>query len=70
MAKERKVAVDLTYRDIGMIVCHLEQSARDGWHYGNRTHFCNRRDKLIELLESKLSGPITRSNNSPPTHDS
>ena len=54
MAEERKVAVDLTYRDIGMIVRHLEQSARDGWHYGNRTHFCNRRDKLIELLESKL----------------
>jgi hypothetical protein len=56
MAEERKVAVDLTYCDIGMIVRHLEQSARDGWYYGNRTHFCNLRDKLIELLESKLPG--------------
>jgi hypothetical protein len=53
MARYR-VSVDLEYRDISMILTHLYQSSRDGWYYGNRTHFCNRRDRLIELLESKL----------------
>jgi hypothetical protein len=53
MAKYR-VSVDLEYLDISMILTHLYHSSRDGWYYGNRTHFCNRRDRLIELLESKL----------------
>jgi len=48
------VSVELEHRDISMILTHLHQSSRDGWYYGNRVHFCNRRDRLIELLESKL----------------
>jgi hypothetical protein len=47
-------SIELQYQDIAMILDHLHQSSRDGWYYGNRTHFCNRRDKLIAALEAKL----------------
>jgi hypothetical protein len=52
---KRSTAVELEYLDISMILVHLHQSSRDGWYYGNRTHFCNRRDRLIEALEKKTA---------------
>jgi hypothetical protein len=51
---KRSTSIDLQYQDIAMILAHLRESVRDGWYYGNRTQFCNRRDKLIETLEAKL----------------
>jgi hypothetical protein len=51
---KHRTTVELEYLDISMILVHLRQSSRDGWYYGNRTHFCNRRDNLIEALEKKL----------------
>jgi len=54
MSKTYRATATRDARDIDMILAHLRESVRDGWYYGNRAQFANRRDKLIGLMESLL----------------